>query len=134
MAMKDQLKKVRMESGYTQQNIADFLGIERSTYAYYESGKTAPSVETLKALQRLYEVSLDCLVNSGDRGQRRSSVPAVVSVSDHNPMIRLKDEERTVIACFRLLGDKEKEKVLKFMKDIIKERQKGNSYSEFSEN
>nr|WP_195985963.1 helix-turn-helix transcriptional regulator [Clostridium sp. D33t1_170424_F3] len=42
--------------------MAEFLEIDRSTYAYYESGKVVPPLHILLELSDLYKVSLDFLV------------------------------------------------------------------------
>ena len=42
--------------GYTQQQIASFLGCERSTYTYLEKGKTFLSVYHLYILSSLYRL------------------------------------------------------------------------------
>jgi len=52
------LKKIRQENGLTQQQVADYLHVERSTYAYYESGYTRISIDTLIRLAHLYRVSI----------------------------------------------------------------------------
>ena len=36
------LKYYRSECKLTQQDVADLLGLERSSYTYYETGKTEP--------------------------------------------------------------------------------------------
>ena len=64
------LKRFREESGYTQSILANILGVERSTYTYYETGKTTPAIFDLMRLCRLYRISLDELcgysANSAD--------------------------------------------------------------------
>lgn len=64
------LKRFREESGYTQSILANILGVERSTYTYYETGKTTPVIFDLMRLCRLYRISLDELcgysANSAD--------------------------------------------------------------------
>ncbi len=57
--LSDTLKLLRSQNGYTQQNIADFLGIERSTYSYYETGKTQPSTSIIARLSCLFSVGLE---------------------------------------------------------------------------
>lgn len=52
------LKYLRSINGFTQQKIADALRIERSTYSYYETGKSQPSLETLVRLCNVYDISL----------------------------------------------------------------------------
>lgn len=62
MELKDVLRKLRLHYRYSQRELAGYLGIDRSTYAYYESGKTKPPLNTLLVLSDLYKVSLDFLV------------------------------------------------------------------------
>ena len=40
---KDKLKDARVANGFSQQQMADLLHIERATYAAYEKGKTEPA-------------------------------------------------------------------------------------------
>ena len=60
--LKDQLQKIRKKHNKTQQEIADILGITQSAYAYYETGRNEPDIETLKKLADYYETSIDYLV------------------------------------------------------------------------
>ena len=55
---------LRKKVGLTQEEIANIIHIERSTYAYYEIGKTAPSYKVIECLCKLYEVSADWLLFS----------------------------------------------------------------------
>ena len=56
------LRRYRVENGYSQNHIANILGIERSTYTYYEAGKTTPVVFDLMRIADLYGTSLDDLL------------------------------------------------------------------------
>ena len=51
------LKFYRHECGLTQQQVADRLKIERSTYTYYETGKTKPDIHTLIKIAKVYNIS-----------------------------------------------------------------------------
>jgi len=51
------LKYYRHECGLTQQQVADRLKIERSTYTYYETGKTKPDIETIVKLGKVFNVN-----------------------------------------------------------------------------
>lgn len=53
------LLKYREINHFTQQFVADKVGITRSTYTYYETGKTQPSIETLQALKKLLNIPSD---------------------------------------------------------------------------
>jgi transcriptional regulator with XRE-family HTH domain len=56
------LQKLRKERGLTQQQVADFLHMDRSTYAYHEGGRTRANIDVLVELAHLYRVNLDDLL------------------------------------------------------------------------
>ena len=51
------LKTLRKASKFTQQQVSDALGIDRSTYAYYEAGKTTPGFDTIDKILKLYNIN-----------------------------------------------------------------------------
>ena len=53
------LTKLRKARGYTQLQIADKLGISRSTYTNYELGQRSPDFEILERISDVLECSLD---------------------------------------------------------------------------
>ena len=53
------LKKIRKESGFTQEQIAKQSHIARSTYIAYEQGHTIPDAITLKLMAEAFNVSID---------------------------------------------------------------------------
>lgn len=60
------LQQARKQKRMTQQQVANQLGINRSTYTYYELGKSNPDLERLYRLSRLLEVSADWLLSPED--------------------------------------------------------------------
>ncbi|MFI3326761.1 MAG: helix-turn-helix transcriptional regulator [Clostridia bacterium] len=63
----NRIKFLREKKGYTQQYVADVLGVHRSTYSYYETGKTEPSLDSIIKLSNLYDISLDRLLKRQSR-------------------------------------------------------------------
>lgn len=63
MPLKENLKNYRLANDFTQQQVADVLGIDRTAYANYELGHTSPSIENLCKLARIFGVSLNELVD-----------------------------------------------------------------------
>jgi transcriptional regulator with XRE-family HTH domain len=55
------LKSLREEHGYSQKQVADKLGIKRTTYVKYETGAINPS-RKLKELASLFNVSVGFLL------------------------------------------------------------------------
>lgn len=58
------LRSLRLNAGFTQQQIADFLHTSRSSYSYYELGTIRPSIAVLYSLSRLYGVPVDSFFTS----------------------------------------------------------------------
>ena len=58
------LKLLRHKYDLTQDDVANALEIHRSTYAYYEIGRTIPSIGILKALSRIYRVPIDFFLDT----------------------------------------------------------------------
>jgi transcriptional regulator with XRE-family HTH domain len=66
MEMHEKIKMLRKERGYTQSQVADKIGQERSTVACYENGSRKPAVDVLEKLALLYGVTLDYFSNKSD--------------------------------------------------------------------
>ena len=58
----ERLRKLRKGHGLTQQQVAEYLHLDRSTYAYYESGRTKISIDMLLRLADLFRVTISDLV------------------------------------------------------------------------
>ena len=50
------LRKWRKEHGYTQQQMADFLVVHRTTYTKYETGVVQPSLDTFYLIVKILGV------------------------------------------------------------------------------
>lgn len=62
------LKRLRLEAGYTQQQLADRLGVTKSVVSYYELHERVPSPEILVKLSTIFRVSTDYLLGL-ERGE-----------------------------------------------------------------
>lgn len=61
-SFRDMLRLLRRANGWAQREVAERLHINRSTYAYYETGRTRPEYETLVNIAKLHGVSVDFLL------------------------------------------------------------------------
>lgn len=57
MERRDWLKEIRLKKNFTQEQMADFLGVARSTYAMYEQGERTPSPK--KAIEISEKLDID---------------------------------------------------------------------------
>ena len=56
------LKKLRLQEGFTQQDLANKLGITKSVVSYYELQERYPSPEVLVKLASIFHVTTDYLL------------------------------------------------------------------------
>lgn len=56
------LKQLRQEKGWSQMDLAQRLGLQKTSVANYEQGMSFPPLPTLEKMARLFGVSLDGLV------------------------------------------------------------------------
>lgn len=58
----DKLTKYRKEQGFTQQEVADKIGINRGSYSNWENGKREPTLENVVKLAKLFKTTTDELL------------------------------------------------------------------------
>ena len=58
----ENLKKIRLASGMKQAEVAKKIGVAKNTYCNWENGTREPSILKIKALAKLFGVSVDYLV------------------------------------------------------------------------
>ena len=64
MSFQDRLRKAREYRGMTQQQVADLMKIDKSTYCGYETGKRQPDVQKIKQLAIILGISGDDLLET----------------------------------------------------------------------
>lgn len=61
-ALSHYLRLLRTNGEYTQDDLAKYLGVTRSTYSHYENARLMPSTDALYKLSSFYKVSLSKLI------------------------------------------------------------------------
>ena len=108
------LKELRIRNGFSQQQLADVLGLCRSAYSNYEIGRRKPEFAIIKKLAAFYRVSLDVFddtitIDLYDDSDFQGDAPQYVS--------ELSKGERELIVRYRLLDSTEKRKLLAQLKN-----------------
>ena len=109
----ENLKKLRKSCGYRQEEVARVLGVDRSAYSYYESGKTEPSVKNLIKIARMFKVDVDALVGNSEYAAALAlnNEPADEYDSqlcaDLDSLGKCSSQERILVAMLRQAQDKE---------------------------
>ena len=58
----ENLKWAREQKGLSQKDVAEKIGVAKSTYSLYESGNREPNVQTIKKIANVLDVSADELL------------------------------------------------------------------------
>lgn len=119
----ENLKNIRKEHKLTQQEIANVLGLDRSTYAFYETGKTTPSVNTLYKLAEIYNVSIESFIDNETgvmSAGKVKEVPMSVSSPAADSLGSLDKNEKMLLMCYRLIDKKHKEKAIEMLKEFAR--------------
>lgn len=102
-----QLKQLRTSKKLLQKDVAALLGIDRTTYAKYESGASEPNYETLLKLAEIFGVSTDYILG------RDEKKPAPISESEL---------DAELIERLTHLTPEEKDKVDAFVQGLLASR------------
>ena len=74
MTFGDKLSRLRKEYNYTQEQLADILGVSRQSVSKWESDISYPETDKLIELGRLFDCSMDYLLK--EEVTERSGVPS----------------------------------------------------------
>lgn len=58
------LKEIRTKRGLTQAQVSELLDCSTTVYSRYENGNRQPSIEVLISLSKIFNVSIDYIVNN----------------------------------------------------------------------
>ena len=97
--LKDNLVMLRKLNGYSQEQIAEKIGISRQAYAKWETGMTVPDIEKAELLAKTYGITLDSLTKSENvdgigmlpPGPRGKNIWGVVTLGDRGQIVIPKD-------------------------------------------
>ena len=63
MSFSDNLVELRKFNNYSQEELADMIGVSRQTLSKYETGESLPDIEKCRLLAEAFEVSVDDLIS-----------------------------------------------------------------------
>lgn len=74
MTLGARLKKSRVDKGYSQGNVADYLQISRQSISKWENGNSYPDLDNLVKLSEYYEISIDDLLKENKELKKKIKV------------------------------------------------------------
>lgn len=106
------LRALRRAAGMTQQEVAEHLGIQRSTYSYYETGAIEPSLPTLQRIAAEYRVTTGYLLGDvGGEGSLTMHQDASNPLEGAELMSSCTREERKFLSLLRRMSESERKQL-----------------------
>lgn len=123
------LKYYRESCELSQQQIANALNVDRSTYTYYETGKTTPSASTLLKLSKIFNVPCSIFLESinqeldlnslvADSVDNKKSRDTTKSYESDEKIYDLSKEEKDILIAYRVLNKGGQEKAQEYLKKL----------------
>ena len=119
------LKELRKVNNYTQDYVAEVLGVVRQTYSHYETGKRTPDAEAFYKLAGLYNISVDDLLHLTidiDREESYDAPAPTQASSDLSEFLEFFNDpsntnlERELLFYFDKISDEDKKEIIEFTK------------------
>lgn len=82
MTLGEKIKEARKEAGLSQEQLAEKMSVSRSAIAKWETDKGIPDVNNLKVMSQLLGVSIDYLLDDGEKIFDFLVQPGIVDVLD----------------------------------------------------
>lgn len=67
MKFEEKLMTLRKEKGWSQEDLSNKIGVSRQTISKWESSQTAPDMHKLIELSKIFEISIDELINEEEK-------------------------------------------------------------------
>ncbi len=121
----DRLREQRKRMDMTQEQVAKSLNIVRSTYAYYETGKTCPDFATVVRIAHLFNVTTDYLLDADAPDPQLHDSGNSYSASLQKAISgewSLRESEQKLIMAFRFLNKDMQAEVLRLVERAASEQ------------
>ena len=115
----EKIKKFRKKINYTQKQVADYLGVDRSTYSYYELGKIIPDVKTIMSLSKIFGVNYTEILES-EGATQFSDFSKNTQNTKSNNFVNITNEEKDLLLAFRMLSKNSKKETMNFINEKYK--------------
>ena len=113
----ENLRRCREACALSQQQVADALNINRTTYTKYETGDSDPALITLVKLAAIYNVSPLELLPVIDEAEHQELTDRAGADS---PIYQLAKDERGLVAMYRALSKEQKREAYDQIAEINK--------------
>ena len=122
--LSQRLRSLREKCGFTQEQVAKTLNIDRSSYTYYETGKTEPSIASLIKLSNLFKVPIEDLLGSECAPQvllkdgKPAKRTAGKAAENSSHIFDLDKQEKQLLCYYRSMEPEKKQRALELLEQL----------------
>lgn len=88
----EKIRLLRLEKGFSQENVADMLGISTTAYGDIERGKTDLTLSRLQAIAHVFETSLNNLLEEENSASIQLQQLELEKLQIENEKLRLENQ------------------------------------------
>lgn len=110
------IKKQRTIKEMTQQEVADLIGVDRTTYSKYESGKASPNFNTAIRLAAIFGINVSEFSSKCDK--------ELIEFADSTSLC---NEEARLLLHFRALSERRKQEVMRVLNRLTIDQERENA-------
>lgn len=118
----EQLVKLREAKKVTQLQVANYLGVSRTTYVKYETGSINLPLQNAIKLAEYFGVSVDCLLGVKDNSKATMNLDLFTAAEAKS----ISETEKQIIESLPELTEEEKAAVNSLIKHYVENRKKEN--------
>ena len=98
------LKDIRKARGFTQQQVADYIGISQNNYSYWESGKVRIDNESLVKLAEFFDVPVNLLFDNAQASSAQTEIPVFAEIPANTTLSTLPPIQKIEIPANMLIN------------------------------
>lgn len=117
----------RKKKGFTQNQVADAIGMKRSTYSYYETKATKYTQDFLRSVAKVLGVSPNVFDINAIVDSETTVIPQLENeFSDAFKPFTATGNEQKLIQLYRLLSNDKKSKIYNLLLEELKDNEQNN--------
>ena len=137
MSIGEIIKRLRMEQGMTQQNLADKLDLTKASVASYETNRRKPSLEVVEKLADLFNVSSDYILGRTKfkREEHQETNKKIKQALEDDPELldfwddmHKRDDIKLMFKQTKDMSPESVKSVVQFMKSVEDEHKKHDNF------
>lgn len=121
MLYSQRLKIVRLENKLTQDQVAKVLGVTRSAYCGYETGRRTPTLDAIVALSNFYQLPLEVFMGETQMNEVHDE-SFYEANTDVRYLSQLSKEEADIIVNYRIATEEGKAEIAEASRTAQKDR------------